>query len=51
MKFIYSLGGLVILYLLYVFQLDDCDHLDGSTRNKKFLEALVADTLKLLLHC
>lgn len=46
-----SLGGPTILYLLYVFQLGDCDHLDGSTHNKKFLEVLVADTLKLLLRC
>lgn len=46
-----SLGGPAILYLLCVFQLGDCDHLDGSTHNKKFLGALVADTLKLLLRC
>lgn len=46
-----SLRGPTVLYLLCVFQLGDCDHLDGSTHNKKFLEALVADTLKLLLRC
>lgn len=46
-----TMGRPIILYLLCVFQLGDCDHLDGSTHNKKFLEVLVADTLKLLLRC